>query len=302
MTQTPDDDDGALAWLDYEEPESLLPLHTFARFDPQSGAAPPVFTFQFDNIIQRARGLLDGWTASQIQEAADYLAFLLYTTPDTEQGEPLPLESRSYAIALAATTWARQRPPDAEHLWAKDIPDSSWPAFFACYALAHVGLAHLCCAQALDNDATAEPDDGFRAQFEVASDPSLGAWPLRDDTPLSRERVAVTGLHAITAMESICAAEALQNAEARLATKNTDRARKGSAAKHAKSQKLKRRVKKLYLADPDFAPDSPKALSRLRIAEIIWEHLLTDDDRQALTGKNPTHTLARWIGSFNRFT
>lgn len=300
MMQTPDNDNGALAWLDYEEPDHLLPLHTFDQFDPQTGSAPPVFTFHFDNIVQRARCLLGGWTTSQIQEAADYLAFLLFATPDNQSGDPLPLESRSFAIAEAAATWARRSTPDTEGLWAKDLPESSWPAIFACYALAHVGLAHLCCNGQPEEAGLPGANDDFRTQFELASDPSLGPWPLHGRTILSRERIAVTALHAIIAMESTCSAEALQNAETRVATKNTARARKGSAAKHAKFQRLKRRAEELYRADPDFAPNSPKKLSRQRIAEIIYEHLLTDEERQVLSGKNPTHTLARWIGNFDR--
>ena len=293
----------ALDGVDEDLSERLLPLETFDLFDPLTGAAPRAFPTQFENIIQRARALLPGWNASQVMEAADYLAFLLWATPATapqaseEPARQLGMEAREYSIAQAAATWARYDASERVTDDTRPLDQPYWPGIFTCYALAHVGLAHHSCAYAQPVPAPA-PDSAAKERFIVDSNPSLGAWPLASAGDLSRETVALVAMHAFAALEAVCSAEALVSSERKIATEKSAHAMKASAAKHAKTQALKRRVKALYKSDPDFAATKMPPLSNQRVADIIYDHLLTDEERSVLSGRYPSQTIAKWIADF----
>lgn len=291
--------------VDMGESERLLPFDVFAGFDPLSGPVPPAFSSQFENIAVRARALLDGWTAGHIMDAADYLAFLLAYTPtpahsgNQDQNIQPSLDARVSPVALAAKTWGRHETCDWAGADTHPLADPSWPCIFACYALAQIGLAHRCCALSpLEFQAT--PHDAVRERFTLFGDPSLGPWPLASAGQLSRESIAVIALHAITAMEAICCAENLNSLSRKISDEQITRAKNANAAKHAHSNALKRKVKTLYDENSNFRPTRDVPLSNHRVAEIIWNRQLTDDDRCALTGRDPIHTLAKWIGQFRK--
>lgn len=295
----------ALDGVDADPNERLLPLDTFDRFDPLSGQAPRAFPAQFENIIHRARAQLEGWDANQVMDAADYLAFLLSATPATapgtgeEPGQQLGMEARQSPIAQAAATWARYDAIETDSADGHPLNPPFWPGIFAAYALAHVGLAHRCCAYPQPALPPA-PDSGAKERFIVGSDQSLGSWPLHSADDLSRETVAHVALHAFTALEAVCCAEALVSGERKIATEKSAHATKAGAAKHAKTQALKRRVKALYDADPDFAATKASPLSNQRVADIIHDHRLTDEERSVLSGRNPSQTVARWVAGFRQ--
>lgn len=295
----------ALDGVDEDVSERLLPLDTFALFDPLTGVAPKAFPSQFENIIQRARALLPGWDASQVMDAADYLAFLLCATPATasqaseDPARQLGMEAREYSIAQAAATWARYDASERDTDDSHPLDQPFWPGIFACYALAHVGLAHHSCAYAQPVP-TPAPDSAAKERFIVASDPSLGAWPLASAGDLSRETIALVALHAFTGLEAVCCAEALIRSERKIAAEKSEHAIKANAAKHAKAQALRRQVKTLSQADPDFSPSRERPLSNRRIALIIYEHRLTQEQRGWLSGRDPVHTLSKWIAEFRQ--
>lgn len=304
MNDTPVFSD-VLDGVDADTNERLLPLDTFDRFDPLTGQAPRAFASQFENIIHRARALLEGWDANQVMDAADYLAFLLSATPATEpgvgeeSGQQLGMEARQSPIAHAAATWARYDALETGSADDHPLNRPVWPGIFAAYALAHVGLAHRCCAYAQPVPPSA-PDSGAKERFIVGGDDSLGAWPLASADDLSRETVAHVALHAFTALEAVCCAEALVSSERKVATEKSAHAMNANAAKHAKTQSLKRRVRTLYEADPDFAATKVPPLSSQRVADIIHDHRLTDEERSVLSGRYPSRTLARWIVGFRQ--
>lgn len=304
MSDTPVFSD-ALDGVDADISERLLPLETFALFDPLTGRAPRAFPSQCENIIHRARALLEGWNADQVMDAADYLAFLLSATPATaphaseEPARQLAMEARESSIAQAAATWAKYDALETGSDDSHPLNAPFWPGIFAAYALAHVGLAHRCCAFAQPVPPPA-PDNAAKERFIAASDASLGAWPMASADDLSRETIALVALHSFAALEAVCCAEALISSERKIATEKSEHATKASAAKHAKAQSLKRRVRTLYDADPDFATTKVPPLSNQRVADIIYDHQLTDEDRSLLTGRHPSHTIAKWIAAFRK--
>ncbi len=294
-----------LKGVDADVGEHLLPLNTFALFDPLTGPAPRAFASQLENVAMRARALIPGWNTDQVMDAADYLAFLLSATPATgvpagdEPAQRLPLEARESAIAQAAATWAKYDSVEGDINASQTLNPPYWPSIFACYALAHIGLAHRCCAYAQPTPAAA-PDNTVKERFVVASDPSLGAWPLQGADDLSRETVAQVAAHAFAALEAICCAEALLNSERKIATDKKKRALRAASAKHANAKALKEKVEALYTADPDFADGKTPMLSNQRVADIIYDHRLTDEERRVLTGRRPSGTIAKWIAEFRQ--
>ncbi|MBM70850.1 MAG: hypothetical protein CME43_15395 [Haliea sp.] len=291
--------------VDADVGEHLLPLNTFALFDPLTGPAPRAFASQLENVAMRARALIPGWNTDQVMDAADYLAFLLSSTPATgvlagdEPAQQLPLEARESAIAQAAATWAKYDSVEGDTDASHPLNPPYWPSIFACYALAHIGLAHRCCAYAQPTPSAA-PDNTVKERFIVASDPSLGAWPLHGADDLSRETVAQVAVHAFAALEAICCAEALVSSERKITCDKKKHALRAVSAKHAKTNALKKKVRALYREDPDFAESKTPMLSNQRVADIIYGHRLSDEERRVFTGKNPSGTIAKWIAEFRQ--
>ncbi len=291
--------------VDDDTDERLLPHSTFALFDPLTGQPPTTFFSQFSNIVHRARALLSGWDANRVMEAADYLAFLLNSIPPTEQsaGAPRPprlrMEAPQSSLAQAAAIWHRHDKAGTDPTHKHSLSRPYWPGIFAAYALAQVGLARRCCGYAQPVPAPV-PDSAAKERFIAGNRLLHDAWPLARDTNLSRETVAHVAVYALIALEAVCCAEALVSSERKIATERSAHATKAAAAKHAKTQALKRRVRELYDADPDFAATKVPPLSSQRVADIIYDHKLTAEERSRLSGRHPSRTLARWIADFRR--
>lgn len=149
------------------------------------------------------------------------------------------------------------------------FPNAKWSEYFAVAALGQIGDIISTQRELADDSCTAplpEPHSGYSAGYF---------------------------LHAIEAMDLLCEASRLREAEEhRSAARETGR--QGGLKKVEEFTRIRIRVEELF----DTLQNSRESVRK--IAGRIWEKELTDEERGVFRGENPKERIYKWILDYRR--
>lgn len=248
----------------------------FDVFDPLTGRSPEYFEGEFDDVLYRARKILEGWDSETIRRAVievdwpqlvrlaiddDIEEQLFANLPTSPDDPPVPRPKLSGIQIVFRQLAALELP---------DLPDASWARLFACAALAYVGEVCL------------------RHDRWEQRDRSKGT-PLFEPHDYYKE----AGHGVVDAVEAVCMAEFLLDYETKVLTASRSylkaEGRKNANKRHTHGNQLKRGFIDFYNANK--SPTISESIKR-------YQRTLSENDRTRF--KDPVDTYRRALRNWRK--